>query len=92
MLIPARVDALPYSIFVLNQAVPRHHRHEFFNYIRKNFSEYFSASQDLHKDIDDINQTADNVADAIEAKFVEINANNDTLPLFDFEISLNDWS
>ena len=41
--IPARVDSLPYSIYVLNQAASRAHRHELFLYLRKTFSEYFDG-------------------------------------------------
>jgi len=44
----------------------------------------------VQKDIEDMNQQADYLAEVIENKFVELNADNDTLPLFDFDISLND--
>jgi hypothetical protein len=37
-----------------------------------------------------MNQQADILADLLETRFVELNADNDTLPLFDFEINLND--
>lgn len=43
LLIQARMDALPFSIYVINQAVPRQHRREIFNYIRKNFAEYLEG-------------------------------------------------
>jgi len=37
----ARVDALQYSIYTMNQAAAKINRKEIFNYLKKNFGEYF---------------------------------------------------
>jgi hypothetical protein len=41
----ARIDALPYSVFVINQAAAKYHRKEIFSYMKKNFSEYFDSKE-----------------------------------------------
>lgn len=65
LLIPARVDALNYSIFVLNEIVPRTHRREFFNYLKKNFSDYFEG-RDIQKEVDELSKRADEIAKEID--------------------------
>jgi hypothetical protein len=42
LMVSARVDALPYSVYLLNQSVPRQHRHEVFSHLRKNYADHFS--------------------------------------------------
>lgn len=36
-----------------------------------------------------MNRRADFIADSIENKFLELNTNPDSMPLFDFEINLD---
>lgn len=89
LLIPARVDSTPNEIFVINQIVPKIQRREAFNMIKKNFSEYFDG-RDIHKVIEEMNKRADAIADLVEETFVAKHSDPDVLPLFDFEINLND--
>jgi len=60
--------------------------------LRKNFGEYFVSGdgKDTQRELDDLNKDADALASAIEEKFIELNANEDTLPLFDFDINLSE--
>jgi len=92
LLVAARTDALPYSVYVLNQSVPRQHRHELFAYLRKNYADHFPHlnPDQLQKEIEALNQKADQVAETIENRFLEQNVDPDTLPLFDFEINLGE--
>ena len=69
LLIPARVDSQPYSIFVMNELVPRTHRREIFNFLKKNFAEYFDG-RDIQKEIDELTKRADHIASEIDDRFV----------------------
>lgn len=89
MVIPARVDALPYSIYVMNELGPKVHRREIFNYIKKSFAEYFDG-RDIHREIDEMTSRADKTASDIDEIFVMMNQDPDKMPAFDFEINLND--
>lgn len=64
-------------------------RREIFNYIRKNFADYFDG-KDIQKEIEEMIRRADYLADSIENRFLELNSDPDAMPLFDFEINLND--
>ena len=89
----ARVDALPYSVYLLNQSVPRQHRHELFSYLRKNYADHFPQQQNseqLQKDIEALNNNADQMAETIENKFLEMTVHPDAMPLFDFEINVGE--
>lgn len=88
-LIPARVDSLPFSIYVLNQAASRAHRHEIFGYLRKNFAEFFDG-RDGQKDIDELCAIADDLYEQIEEYFLRKYSEPDLCPKFDFEINVND--
>ncbi len=88
-MIPARVEALPYSIYVMNEIVPRQHRREIFNYIKKSFAEYFDG-RDIQKELDEMSKRADRIANDIDELFVQKITHPDTMPKFDFEINLND--
>ncbi len=57
--------------------------------IKKNFADYFDG-RDIHKIIEEMNKRADALYDAIEDQFIQENADPDVLPLFDFDINLND--
>lgn len=88
-MVPARIDALPYAIYVINQAVPRIQRREIFNIVKKSFAEYFDG-KDIQKECEEMCRRADWLADSIENKFLELNVDEDALPMFDFDINLND--
>lgn len=49
--IMARTDALPYSVYAMNQGAAKNYRREIFNYLKKNYSEYFDLKEP-QKDID----------------------------------------
>lgn len=61
LLVPARVDALPYSIFVMNEIVPRQFRKDIFHYLKKNYADHFEG-KDLQKELDEMNRRAENIA------------------------------
>lgn len=88
-LVPARVEALPFSVYVLNQAVSRAHRHEIFAFVRKTFPEYFDG-RDGQKDVDDLCNIADAFHDKIENYFLQKYSEPDACPQFDFEINVNE--
>lgn len=53
------------------------------------FPEYFDG-RDLQKESDAMYKRAEELADVIETSYLEANVNEDTLPLFDFSINLNE--
>ena len=58
-------------------------------YLKKTFADHFEG-KDSQKEIDAILQVADELAELIENKFIEKNCDDENLPLFDFEINLNE--
>ncbi len=88
-LIPARVESLPYAIYVLNQQASRAHRHEIFSYIRKTFGEYFDG-RDGQKDVDELCAIADDLYEQVEEFFINKYSEPDLCPKFDFEINVNE--
>ena len=87
--VPARVDGVPFSIFVINEAVPKWHRKEMVNYIKKAFADLFDG-KDAQKEIEAILKVADDMAEAIENEYIIKNCDDETMPCFDFEINLNE--
>ena len=69
LLVPARVEQAPYSIFVLNQAVPKWQRREVFNTLKKSFPEYFEG-KDMQNECELMNARADEIAEIIEKQFL----------------------
>ncbi len=84
LLLQARNDAAPYAIFVLHKAAPRWHRKEMMTVVKKYCTEFEGA------DIDALTQKVELVADNFEDKWIENYCDEDKLPLFDFDINLND--
>ena len=60
---------MPYSVWVINQAVPRQHRRDMFSFIRKNYVEYFDG-RDIQKDCDAMAKKAEDFAENIEERFI----------------------
>ena len=87
--VPARFDNVPFSIFVFNEAVPKWHRKEIVNYIKKAFADHFEG-KDAQKETESILKAADDMADAIEEQYIAKHCDNETMPCFDFEINLNE--
>jgi hypothetical protein len=84
-----RSEALPYSVLVINHAVPKWHRKEYINYIKKNFAEYFDPKE-AQKECDHVLRKVEELAEQLELNYINAKCNNDCLPLFDFEINLNE--
>lgn len=82
-------SALQYAIYYINQAAPRVHRREIFNILKKNFPEYLD-SKEPQKDIDLILKRTEDGADMVEDLFIRTTANEETMPLFDFDINPNE--
>lgn len=78
-----------YSIFVLNEIVPRTHRREFFNYLKKNFADYFDG-RDIQREVDEMARRADDIAKELDQRFINAIHHPDNMPEFLFEINLND--
>lgn len=89
MAVPARFDNVPFSIFVFNEAVPKWHRREIANYLKKTFADHFEG-KDVQKETDAIIKAADDMAEAIEEQWIARNCDDESLPCFDFEINLNE--
>ena len=60
-----------------------------FNFIKKAYPEYFEG-KDILKESEAMRLHADKMAEKIEEQWLEQVVNEDTMPLFDFEINLND--
>ena len=86
--VAARIDALPYSVYVISQAGPKWQRKEVISYLKKNSGEYFEG-RDAQKDCDVIQRKAEELAELLEKRWLEATITED-LPCFDFEINLND--
>ena len=84
-----RLDTLPYSIWVINQAAPRTHRKEFITYLRKNYPEFFDG-KDIQKECESITKKTEELADLLEQKFIEASFLEENLPCFDFDPNLNE--
>jgi hypothetical protein len=84
-----RIDALPYSIFSINQAAGRSQRKEIFSYLKKNFSEHFD-SKEPQKDIEPLLKKTEEVADDLERRYIRKCCDEENLPVFEFEINLNE--
>jgi hypothetical protein len=84
-----RIDALPYSIFSINQAAAKAHRREVFHYLKKNFSEHFD-SKEPQKDIDPLQKKAEEVAEDLEKRYIRKCFDEESMPVFEFEINLNE--
>ena len=87
--VPARFDNVPFSVFVINEAVPKWHRREIVNFVKKTFADHFEG-KDAQKETESILKAADDMAETIENKFVEKNCDDEIMPCFDFEINLNE--
>lgn len=87
--VPARVDNVPYSIFVVNELGPRIHRREIFNYIKKSFAEYFDG-RDIQKELDEMSNLGDAMFERLMGRFIMWEGISRDRPVFDFDINLND--
>lgn len=87
--VPARFDNVPFSIFVINEAVPKWHRREMAAYLKKTFADHFDG-KDIQKECDAILKAADVMAEQIENTYIATKCNDEILPCFDFEINLNE--
>lgn len=87
--VPARFDNVPFSIFVFNEAVPKWHRKEIVNYIKKAFADHFEG-KDAQKETETILKAADDMAEQIEEQYIANNCDDENMPCFDFEINLNE--
>ena len=87
--VAARYDNVPYSIFVFNEAVPKAHRREIVNYIKKNYADHFDG-KDSQREGDAIFEIADDIAQNLENKFIETHCDDERFPCFDFDLNLND--
>ena len=87
--VPARVDSVPFSIFVINEAVPKWHRREIVNFLKKAFADHFEG-KDAVKETESILRAAEEMAEKIENKFIADNCDEEAMPCFDFEINLNE--
>ncbi len=83
MLLQARNDACPYAIFVLHKAAPRQHRKEMLSLVKK-------VPELEGSDIDAAAQQIEDLAEDFESKWIKLNCDEDNLPLFDFDINLNE--
>lgn len=70
-----------YSIWVIHQAAPRYLRREIMTYMKKVVKQFDEL------DIDDVIEKVEKAANTFEDAFVAKNANDDTLPCFDYEIN-----
>ena len=61
-----------------------------FNFLKKAFADHFEGRGDIQKECDTMNARTEELAELVENGFIEANVNEETLPLFDFEINLNE--
>jgi hypothetical protein len=87
--IPTRTDAAPYSIYVINEALPKAHRREIINYMKKNFADHFDG-KDTQREGDVILKAAEEHAEEVENYFIKTHYHEEKVPLFDFDINLNE--
>jgi hypothetical protein len=67
---PARFDNVPYTIYVINEAVPKAYRREIINYIKKNYADHFDG-KDSQKEGDSILKVAESHAEKVEDYFIK---------------------
>jgi hypothetical protein len=72
--VQARNDSAPFSVYVFNEAVPKWHRREIVHFIKKTFADHFEG-KDSQKETDSILKAAEELAEAIENKFIEKTCN-----------------
>lgn len=89
LVFPALVSQRDYTIYSLNQSAPRAYRREIYATIRKHFGDYFEG-RDQHADQEKFNKLTEDIYDAIEKRFIDDNQDEEKMPVFDFEINLND--
>ena len=65
------------------------HRREILNYIKKNYADHFEG-RDLQREVDELTEMAENIASSVEQLYLEQTVDEEKMPLFDFEINLND--
>lgn len=89
LLFPAQVSSRDFSILAFNQVAPRAHRREFYNSLKRAFADHFD-SRDAQKDYETFTRRTEEMHELIEKRFIDQHYNEDTMPLLDFEINLNE--
>ena len=87
-LIPAVVGIRDYTIYAFNQSAPRAFRRDVFTLLRKQMPEFFEG-RNAEEDFDEFAKISEEIYDEIENKFIAENVDEEKMPLFDFEINLN---
>jgi hypothetical protein len=87
-IIPAVVGVRDYTIYSFNQSAPRAFRRDVFNLIRKQMPEFFEG-RNPEEDFDEFAKISEEIYDDIENKFIAENVDEEKMPLFDFEINVN---
>jgi hypothetical protein len=65
------------------------HRREILTLLKKNFPEYFEG-RDIARDLDDIARFSDRINENIETGFIDKHFHPEHMPLFEFEINVNE--
>lgn len=85
------VGVRDYTIYAINQSAPRAFRRDVFNLMRKQMPEFFEG-RNPDEDFDEFAKISEEIHEGIENKFIEENVDEEKMPLFDFEININqDW-
>ena len=84
--LPARLGAVPYTIFVTNQYAARMHRQDFISAIVKQCPGFF----DENKKEQEISKAAEIMYEEVEAAWIKKHCGEYEMPCFDFDISAAD--
>lgn len=86
---PSQVFGKDYSLYALNQYAPRAYRRDIFNVAKKVYAENFEG-RDAQKDLEAFTNRTEELQEHFEQRFISEVYDEEKMPIFDFEININD--
>jgi hypothetical protein len=87
---PSQVFGKDYTLYTFNQYAPRAFRRDIFNAVKKVFGETYFEGRDATKDLEALARRTDELQELFEQRFIDEIHDDEKMPLFDFEININD--
>jgi hypothetical protein len=87
---PSQVFGKDYTLYTFNQYAPRAFRRDIFHAVKKVFGETYFEGRDATKDLEALARRTDELQELFEQRFIDEIHDDEKMPLFDFEININD--
>jgi len=87
---PAQVFGKDYTLYTFNQYVPRAFRRDIFNVVKKIYGEQYFEGRDANKDLETFTRRTEELQELFEKRFIDEIYDEEKMPIFDFEININD--